>query len=251
MTLELLISTIGDRLRELEHRLLPPRPDVRYLISWQSTESQPELPEWALLRGDVQLYILSGQGLCRNRNNALSHATGDILKICDDDEVWTNEDFDTILSTYQQHPEYDIVHFQALGLQKDYPPYYVSSVEITMRGGLSSRLRFDEHFGLGSPCLCAGEEEVFLHDARKAGYMVNYVPRPICETSGNTTGQRKDSIFWRSKGAVFYRTGPNLLRAYYHAFCESSVFALHSHVCPLPILREMIWGIKYIRSCHR
>lgn len=251
MTLELLISTIGDRLRELEHRLLPPRPDVCYLISWQCPDSQSDVPQWVLLRSDVQLFAISGQGLCRNRNNALSHATGDILKICDDDEVWTNENFDTILTTYQHHPEYDIVHFQALGLQKDYPPYYVSSVEMTMRGRLSSRLCFDEHFGLGSPCLCAGEEEVFLYDARKAGYMVNYVPYPICETSGMTTGQRKGSRFWRSKGAVFYRTAPNLLRACSRALRESLVFAIRNHVCPLPILREMLWGIKYIRSCHR
>lgn len=251
MTLQLLISTIDQGINRLRGSLLPPRSDVSYLISWQYTGERPAVPDWIDQRPDVEVTLLEGRGLSRNRNHALLHAKADVVKICDDDEQWTDEDLDNILSAYERHPEADIIHFMARGLEKQYPPQYVSSVELTMRRARTGQLRFDERFGLGSPFLASGEEEVLLCDARRAGLVVRYEPCYVCETHGPSTGSRcLAPRVLRSKGAMFCYT-----RGVCYALCkslrESMGHMIRHHASPFFVFRHMLWGIKYIRSCHR
>lgn len=249
MTLELLICTIDDGICGLEERLLPMRSDVCYLVSWQHTSPvPPPVPEVLAERRDVRVVQLDGRGLCRNRNHALEHAAGDILKICDDDETWTNEDFDNILDAFRSHPECNIIHFKARGLEKSYPPHYVSSWEIVLRRDHIGELRFDERFGLGSPCLSAGEEDVFLSDARRLGLSIHYEPEFICQIQGPTTGNNITSpSLQRSKGAAFYRTG-GLAYSLYKSVRESLGWTFRRHINPVPMFRNMLWGINYIRK---
>ena len=251
MTLELLICTIDEGIERLKDSLcpLPSRDDVHYLVSWQYTTPElPRVPEWLSVRTDVTILQLQEKGLCKNRNFALEHATGDILKICDDDERWTLEYFDTILDTYRNHPEYDIVHFQAIGPTKKYPPRFVSSFEITMQREKIGRLRFDERFGLGSDYLNAGEEDVLMYDALRMGLHIHYEPQPICQTRANTTGDNiSNPLLQRSKGAVFYRTG-GYGYACYKAVRETLGWMLRKGMNPITMLRNMWWGINYIRT---
>lgn len=246
MTLELLICTIDEGIERLKDKFLSPRKDVQYLVSWQYTGECPQVPDWLCLRRDVRVVQLAGRGLCRNRNHAFDHAQGDVLKICDDDERWTDMYFDTILETYRQHPEYDIVHFQAIGPKKKYPPLFVTSFEITLRRTSLGSLRFDERFGLGSEYLCAGEEDVFIHDACRSGLSVHYEPKPICETHPQTTGDNWESaILQRSKGAAFCYTRGSVY-ACYKAVRESLGWTLRQGANPIVMLRNWFWGIKYI-----
>ena len=250
MTLELLICTLDAGIERIEGSLLPCRNDVCYLISWQYTGEQPSVPLSLQEREDVRVVMLQGRGLSRNRNHALKHAQGDILKICDDDEKWTMEDIDTILQTYRQHPEYDIVHFQIEGVGKKYPNPSVASCEMTMRRERVEGLRFDERFGLGSPFLLAGEEDVFLCDARRRGLNIHYEPKVICYTPGPTTGSRiEDPRMQRSKGAVFYYTG-GLTYALCKSARESLGWMARKHMNPLALFCNMLWGINYIRKWH-
>lgn len=251
MTLELLICTIDEGIDRLREALLPVRRDVRYLVSWQHTGPRPDVPDWLRGRSDVRVVLLEGRGLSRNRNHALAHAEGDILKICDDDERWTNSYFDNILSVYRQHPEYDIVHFKAIGPRKEYPPRFVSSWEMTLRRAALGSLRFDERFGLGSEVLNAGEEAVFLCDARRLGLRIHYAPLPICQTEPDTTGtQWQSPLLQRSKGAVFCYTR-GFPYALYKSVRESLGLMVRKRTNPFPILRNMLWGARYILEWPR
>lgn len=248
MILEILISTIDAGIDKIKAHLLPVRPDVRYLISWQYTGSRPEVPDWIRERTDVTLVQLAGRGLCRNRNHALNHAVGDILKISDDDECWENYMFDSILEVYDQHPEYDIVHFQIEGIGKTYPSSWVSSCEITMRRSSLGTLRFDERFGLGSEYLMGGEEDVFMHDARLRGLNVQYLPYVVCHITGTTTGhQYWNPRLMRSKGAVFYYTR-GLGYALYKSARESVGWMMRRRMNPFKTFYNMWCGINYVRS---
>lgn len=251
MTLELLICTIDEGIHRLEGLLLPPRADVRYLVSWQYTGTCPLVPDWLHSREDVRVEMLPGRGLSRNRNHALAHATGDILKICDDDEQWTEAYFDNILTTYRRHPEYDLVHFQAIGPPKKYPPEFVTSFEMTLRRTSLGALRFDERFGLGSEFLCAGEEDVFMHDARQAGLCIHYEPKPICQTRPQTTGDNwRSPLVQRSKGAAYcYVRGWGY--ACYKAVRESLGWTMRAGTNPITMLWNWFWGINYIRPWHQ
>lgn len=251
MTLQLLICTIDEGIQQLHDHLLPQRQDVSYLISWQYTGEMPVIPSWIAERSDVEITLLNGQGLSRNRNHALNKATADILKICDDDERWNDADFDAILNAFQSHPNVDIIQFQARGLKKAYPPQYVSSVELAMRRESIKELQFDERFGLGSPFLNSGEEAIFIHEASKKGLNTIYLPICVCETEQQSTGQQKTNpMTLRSKAAVWTYTH-GVLYAYMRALRESLGIALRLHTNPLDLFRHFHSGIKYIRSWHQ
>ncbi|MBR1766936.1 MAG: hypothetical protein IJ745_07895, partial [Bacteroidales bacterium] len=68
-----------------------------------------------------------------------------------------------------------------------YPADYVCSVEMTFRRTV--KVRFNERFGLGSLTLCAGEEEVWMKDARETGCRIIYVAIPMVRTPAVTTGE--------------------------------------------------------------
>ena len=251
MTLELLICTIDERMQRIESHLLPPRADVSYLISWQYTGLKPVIPEWAVCREDVRVVLLEGRGLSRNRNNALAHAQGDILKICDDDEQWTPQRLHTIIEAYERNPQSDIIHFQIEGIDKMYPNPSVASCEMTMRRQTVGKMRFDERFGLGSEHLMSGEEDVFLCDARKRGLAIHYEPQVIAHTSGITTGQRTwEPRVLRSKGAVFCYTR-GVAYALYKSLRESMGFMIRRHMNPFTTLRHMLWGVRYVSRCRQ
>ena len=250
MTLELLICTLDDGIQGIAEHLEAPCDGVCYLCSCQYTTPQPPpIPSELCERDDVRVVFLPGAGLCRNRNNALDHAVGDVLMICDDDERVRRADFDRILKVYEAHPEFDIVHFQTTGLHKDYPPRYVSSVEMTLRRERIGSLRFDERFGLGSPCLNACEETVFLSDAARAGLRVHYEPVSICTMADGdkTTGSDPDNpLLLRSKGAAFCYTR-GLWYALYKSLRESLGQMIRHDMNPIRTFRHMLWGINYIR----
>ena len=249
MTLQLLICTINQGIGNLREHLLPFRPDVSYLVSWQYTDETPQIPSWIEERDDVELILLKGKGLSHNRNNTLDKATADIVKICDDDEHWTNADFDAILNAFEANPDADIIQFQARGLQKIYPPQYTSSVELAMRREGIGSFRFDERYGLGSPYLNAGEEAIFMHDARKKGLKIIYLPISVCETKRDSTGQQiTNPLSIRSKGAVWTYTR-GAFYAYVKALRESFGIGLRSHTNPVELFRNFHLGIKYIRKC--
>ena len=274
MILEVLISTIDEGIEHIPMMLLSPRDDVRYLISWQRSRTSSTVQGVQVVqevqkiqkiqtgRQDVKVFMMDGKGLSRNRNNALLHATGDILLLADDDCRYTDEYFDNILNTYAEHPEADIILFKAKDFPKSYPAqvmplkkamhhrgYYPSSWEITLRDERrktkderqkDERLKFNEHFGLGSDIYPCGEEDLFLCDAQKGGMNVLFVPKEIVETPVCTTG----SLFLlspdvrRAKGAVFRYCYPRL-EAEYRLVKECLHHWIYNHMNPFKLYREM------------
>ena len=252
MTLDILICTIDEAIEKVPEVLMSPRGDVRYVVSMELTTPADEeerlarVPKVLREREDVTLTFLEGKGLSRNRNNALSSATGDVVVMADDDNRYTDELIGNIFEAYEAHPEADVIHFQALDLEgkplHPYPAPYVSSVEMTFRRRVTTR--FDERFGLGSPQLCAGEEEVWMKDARDAGYRILYVAKPIVMTPGGTTGTRfvGNRKLQMSKGATFkhvYGT-PNAL---WRTLKEAGWWMVHRKENPFPIVYNMLKGM--------
>ncbi|MBO4674018.1 MAG: glycosyltransferase [Bacteroidaceae bacterium] len=248
MKLSILICTIDEGIIRVPDVLMSPRDDVNYVVSMQFTkEAMKELvPVILKEREDVTLTFLEGKGLSRNRNNALSHATGDVLLIADDDNRYTDELIGHIFEAYEAHPEADVIHFQALDLEGNplhpYPAPYVSSVELTFKRSVTTR--FDERFGLGSEHLCAGEEEVWMKDASDAGYQIRYVNQPIVMTPKGTTGTQfaGNPQLQMSKGATFkhvYGTANALWRT----LKEAGWWMVHRKENPFPILYNMLKGM--------
>ncbi|MBO4724484.1 MAG: glycosyltransferase family 2 protein [Bacteroidaceae bacterium] len=254
--LDILICTIAQNISGIADMLLPARADVRYVVSVQHSgpESQVNIPQELSSRPDVTIGLLSGKGLSRNRNNALRMATGDICLIADDDNRYLPEHIDAILDSWKKNPDADILTFQAQDYEgaplHPYPAPYICSVEITFRRSsiLEKGLKFDERFGLGSQLLCAGEEDVFMADARRAGLNIRYIPQVIVRTNGTTTGiglidNPKLQI---TKGATF-RYVYGTASAVWRSFKEAGWYMFHKGANPFPILSNMLKGIWILR----
>ncbi len=261
MILEVAICTIDDRIKRISNILLKPRADVKYLVAYQYTDNHhlENLKSAALQRPDVRVVCMEGRGLSRNRNNALRHATGDVLLIADDDVQYDEDSFGIILRHFQLDDQLDIACFQALkksgGVLHRYAsktylfqnrPHgtYFNSTEVAVRPGRDMP-RFDERFGLGAPFLSAGEEEIFLFDAVGKGLKVQYFPEVIVRVPGDTTGTKfnEDASVQRSKGAVLcWMHGPfgALLRCLKHAIVTRGI----RHRAKA--FYEMLRGIVYV-----
>lgn len=270
MTLDILICTIGEGIRNVPDMLLAPRDDVRYVVSWQvdnpSAEQFSYLTAAFSARKDIMVYTLEGKGLSRNRNNAMKYAESDICLIADDDCKYTDSQIDNIINTYGKAEGADLICFEANTSDgtpiKKYPNesmeytkavhsgYYPSSFEISFRRStVVGKIKFNELFGLGSEQLNCGEESVFLHDALRKGFSAVFVPDVICTTPAGTTGTRflSDIKVQRSKGAVF-RYVYGRFGGLWHCLKEVCHHTVFNHSNPLFLLKNMLYGYNYCNS---
>ena len=261
MTLEVLICTFNERVKNVGQVFLPQRADVSYLVAYQYDRDELAglAHEVVEKRSDVRVVCTRGRGLSANRNRALQEARGDLLLIADDDVRYEPLFFDRILLRFATEQAPDIACYQAEcpdgRLLKPYAYHsfdyreqprgtYFSSVEIVMKR--SERLpRFDERFGLGSDFLEGCEEEVFLFEAAQRGLTIRYYPEVIVVTDPATTGSRllTSKALQRTKGAVLCRMhGP--IGAWMR--CLKYVATQSSRPFSLNLLWEMTRGIKYV-----
>lgn len=267
MTIDILICTIDNGISCVSQVLMPPMPDVRYVVSMQHTRPLTDVAEWSTAltllreRDDVTVLTLEGRGLSRNRNNALHHATADLLVIADDDCRYTPRSIERIREAYAAHPEADIICFEAESYDgrpmKRYPAaamdyrtaqhhgYYPTSMELTLRRTALAKggAALNEHFGLGAE-LPAGEEEVWLCDMMRGGCRVEFVPEVITRSDPVTTGDNflTDARLQVTKGAVFrhcYGVADSLWRT----AKEGAYHLVYHHINPWPIWLNMLRGV--------
>lgn len=217
MTLEILISTIGDGIFKAEKVILPPIDNIKYLISWQCPTV--DLPS-SLHRADITIVQMHEKGLSLNRNNAIQYATGDICLIADDDVQYCKENLIKVIEIFNTHPTLQLATFMLTSTEKEksYPfysfdlqempkGYYVSSIEIAfLRVSIQGKIYFNSLFGIGAPVLGAGEEEVFIYDCVKRKIQGVFFPIEIVHHQGETTGLRNgaSSSALMARGAYTY-----------------------------------------------
>lgn len=244
--------------------LLPPADGIGWVVSMQYTDERylSMVPAVLKERTDITLSFLPCRGLSANRNNALANAKGDILLIADDDCRYSADALRQVQQFYENNPSFDVVCFAAADYNnvplKAYPSsllsykqalkhgYYPCSVEISMQRHV--RTRFDERFGLGSPLLCAGEEDVFLKDAVTGGYRVVVSPLCVVKTNPVTTGCffLENKQLQITKGAVFQHLF-GTVEALWRSIKEAGYYFIRLHANPFPILYNMVRGIWILR----
>jgi glycosyltransferase involved in cell wall biosynthesis len=208
MDIQWLISTEGKRIHNVENILLFPENGLTYVVSHQSgNTASDEIPE-KLIRPDVKVYRSEATCLSANRNNALRHATGEILVLGDDDIRLKPAYPKHVLRAFNKHPEIDVACFQ-IRTGEDEPSYKVypkrekrlgnlrslkkvSSIEITFRRKSIEKqhIRFDERFGLGTTADC-GEEFLFLAECLRKGLKIRFFPVYIVEHPSESSVKKR------------------------------------------------------------
>lgn len=218
--LQVLICTIGaegiGRVVESSHPVVE---GVEYLVSWQLPDGDMDVPEALAVRDDVKVCKVNSRGICRNRNNAVRCATAPLCLMSDDDVDFKASELQSLISAFEQYPDADIitVRHHSDNYPKAYPDssfdlvnapkgYYVSCIEIAFRlRAVKGVVKFNENISIGTPVLRCGEEDVFIHDAKKAGLRARFVPIVVGTHNHPTTAGRDadEPYFWMTKGAVF------------------------------------------------
>lgn len=265
MTIEVLICSFNKGIVKIDDVLLPPRPDVNYIVSYQYTDERylDLIPASLNERHDVRIYKYRGQGLSNNRNQAMSHATADIVLYADDDTRLCTDSFDSIKQTFEKHPDVDVALFRVstyIGRWlKEYPaaetvmhypiPYNVSTIEMAFRRErVKGKIRYDERFGLGTKFLTSGEEDIWIYDAFRHGLSISYFPVKIAETSM----MLKQSMIYvdagvqRSYGALNYYIYGRTAWLHCLKFAFRSTCRGYCHF--VPMLRHLLEGMRYIKN---
>ena len=222
--LNLLISTINERILGLEN-IISHRDDVIFTVSHQVTDE---------LNKEVIAYIdklknshnviyseINSIGVAKNRNNALNHRVkGSICLLCDDDVIYFEDSFDTLISTFNDDPTIEFLTFKIKTFSgKDYKKYSDEAYRHTVRS-LSNigiidvafkeevidkyNLNFDERFGPGGQ-YAIGEDFIFMMDALKRKANIYYKPLAIVQHDEIGTGQRLRDDIILGRGAMFTR----------------------------------------------
>lgn len=218
--LQVLICTIGaEGIRRVVESSHPEVEGVEYLVSWQLPDGDMDVPEALVVRDDVKVCKVNSRGICRNRNNAVRCATAPLCLMSDDDVCYKEEELKLLIYAFEQYPDADIitVRHHSDNYPKAYPDlsldlvnapkgYYVTCFEIAFRiSAVKGVVKFNENISIGTPVLRCGEEDVFIHDAKKAGLKARFVPIVVGTHNHPTTAGRdaEEPYFWMTKGAVF------------------------------------------------
>lgn len=179
---------------------LPRVPGVRYVISWQLAGPNPIIPDSLKSRNDVFVCFTNEPGVGANRVNACNHCNADIILNSDDDLIYTSDQLQAVIDTFNANPEVDLASFRYIGSPKPYPTnecrlsfplpkgFYATTVEMAFRRRVLDYINFDHRFG--APIFISGEDEKFLYDAIKANLHCRFFPITICTHDHPTTGDR-------------------------------------------------------------
>jgi len=138
----------------------------------------------------VKFISTKERGLSCSRNMAIKYAWGDVLYMCDDDELLDDNFEKIILDAYKNRPREDVIIFSIIRKGHSYPNtegkvslsqiLRTSSVQTTFKRQrvVENNILFDEKMGSGTGN-GAGEENKFLMDCRRKGLKMYYVPSII------------------------------------------------------------------------
>jgi len=240
--LNLLISTKDDRLFNLRN-LFFNSDNVFYIIIHQISISiidskYSDFIDHYSKTYKIKYYPIYELGLSKSRNLAISKAQSDLCIFADDDIKYKENFYDTVVNSFKNFPQADIITFQAEfsddKLLKNYKKkacwhnqksiMKVTSFEIAFRRKkiLEKNLKFDESFGLGSK-YPGGEENIFLLDALRKGLKILYIPSVIIVHPNITSGSIYNETMVIGKGAMFARMFG------YFAFAFDFLFAIKKY----------------------
>lgn len=162
-----------------------------------------------------QMIYTKTRGLSVGRNIAIDNAEADICLLCDDDELINLDCEETVLKSFKQLANADIIAFKVKNHSKKLPnrtcrirffkSLKLSSVQIAFRRKkiIDFGIKFDEKLGAGTEN-GGGEDNKFLFDCLQKGLKVYYVPIEIAvlKESESTWFEKYDLKYFLNRGSV-------------------------------------------------
>lgn len=222
--LSICVSTIDERIRQLQDLLETIPAEAECLIIHQVTDETDYRESYASLKG-CKVVTQQGKGLSRSRNLAIKEAQGEWVYLCDDDVHLLPDLPEKLRQAIIEHPESALFRFRIDS--PSYTPFKqyqaqskkldqsmagsVSSAELVVRRSVTDGVSFNEKFGLGTS-FPSGEEYLFVLDLLSNGHAMWYIPVSIVQHPPESTGTSFTPAVIRSKGALIrHRFGISFL----------------------------------------
>ena len=233
--LTIIISTLNERILNIEKAISLIHPQINYLIIHQNKKAI-KTPEF-LKREDIRIINTLSKGLSKSINIGLKNCKTKYAIIGDDDVEYIEDGIIKILdiiktsapdfATFKIKTPNDEQDFKNYPLKKhSFNDFYipVASIEILLNITKikNKRLAFDERFGLGT-ILKRGEEEIFIQDLIRNGLMGFFHPIFIVKHPYESTGTLpiKESFRYFLKGAIAERLNLQLNNLNFNSFIRS------------------------------
>ncbi len=222
----ILISTLDDRVINLENIIQVPNPTITYIISHQINKNLNtkvvDYIDKLIERKDIIYLVLNNKGVAKNRNNILNNIKASSLcLILDDDVLLRPNTYQDVITAFQDNPTAEFISFKILNLDgSDYKTYPktkqwhtlqtltgIGTTEIAFRSDciLQHNIKFDERFGPGADKYPLGEDFIFVMDLYYKKLRMLFLPISIVKHPLNSTGANLDKEIIFSRGAVFAR----------------------------------------------
>ncbi|MEJ6791817.1 MAG: glycosyltransferase family A protein [Lacinutrix sp.] len=219
LKLEILISTINRNSLDFLVKLFPGGSFQSYnlLIINQTTKDCLLESKFA----NIRVINSFQKGLSNSRNLALQNTIGQFCLIADDDTLYDSNFEETILNSFKNNTEADIITFKMKDFNgNDFKIYskhsnwhdiksvqFVNSVVIAFRLDkiIKKNITFNSNFGIGATFETA-DEYIFLRDCLKVGLKLWFESKYILSHDINSSGKDSGSdslVFARS--ALFYK----------------------------------------------
>lgn len=226
--------------------------------------SQFELQKLVKGERNISIYSFSERGVGLSRNNALIHASEDILLFADDDLVYNNTYETQIIREFEEHPDADMIFFNVPSLNCKRPSFMVKkfsrvhwfnclrygTIRIAVkRLSIHSRnITFSLLFG-GGAYYGSGEDTLFIHECLKKGLKIYTSPEIIGYVEQKTSSWFRgyNEKYFYDKGALFYSISPLLFRLYCLQYCIRKYSIYSSDIKFGNAYRCMMAGSKDIK----
>lgn len=188
MTLQVLVSAVGQNVKELAERMHLESDAI--IINQTDCFAYESFTQHGK---QIQAYSFAEKGVGLSRNNALLRGTGDILLFSDEDIVYDAGYEQRILEEFEKHPEADMLLFN-MRVGEERATYYTNQfhrVHVWNAGRYptysfairkevlhASHITFSLLFGGGAK-YSNGEDSLFLKDCLSYGMKVYAVPVEI------------------------------------------------------------------------
>ncbi|MGS0827509.1 hypothetical protein ACVBIO_17040 [Shewanella sp. 0m-8] len=199
-SIDVLISTFGDRIYDLKDVIKEPVEGVCYLIGHQRDGGGCITPSF-LDRPDIACYFLDNKGVTKSRNHLLNMSKADICYFCDDD-VKLVDGFQDVLRevhnsdaspviTLRVDDEFGRPRKKELSKTTAYRNLLsilsVGTIEISVKNRFVKNKRFCEYMGAGSS-IPIGDEAVFLSEFLKDNQKISYHSKVIASHPLESSG---------------------------------------------------------------
>jgi len=214
--LDVLISTHGNRIKNLPNVIKEKRENVFYLIAHQN-HSKCNLPIEFEHREDIQYYKIDSIGVTKSRNFLINKSKSEICYFCDDDVVLYDDFNDKVFKAHTNDKSKVITFITTdkSGVQrKNFPKtlckrnYFnilsIGTIEISFKNSID-KVEFDTDMGAGSLIPC-GDEAVYISKYLKQGHDVSFHPVCIAQHDLVSSGGNIEAASVKARGVTLRRT---------------------------------------------